>query len=245
MQVNPTHAMTPNLPPQRQKSLRYLLQTLGLPKTADVDWGLLDLAFTHPSVSPQKNYQQLEFVGDAVIRLAAAEVLLETYPDAPVGEFAALRSIMVSDRVLADWADFYQLEKYLWATPQVLTNQTGRVNRLADIFEALLGALYLSSQTMVWVRPWLDEHLRQKADEIRQDPARQNYKDALQEWSQGVYKCLPAYRVEEVTPQRIGNERFKATVWVGEQLLGEGTGHSKKVAEQTAARAAFYAFVQG
>lgn len=237
--------MTLNLPPQRQKSLRYLLQTLGLPKTAEVDWNLLDLAFTHPSVSPQKNYQQLEFVGDAVIRLAAAEVLLETYPDASVGEFAALRSIMVSDRVLADWADFYQLEKYLWATPQVLSNSLGRVNRLADIFEALLGALYLSSQTMVWVRPWLDEHLRQKAVEIRQDPARQNYKDALQEWSQGVYKCLPVYRVEEVTPHRISNERFKATVWVGEQLLGEGMGHSKKVAEQTAARAAFYDFVQG
>ena len=235
--------MTLPLPPQRQKALRYLLQTLGLPKTVEVNWGLLDLALTHPSVSPQKNYQQLEFVGDAVIRLAAAEVLLETYPDAPVGEFSALRSIMVSD--LADWADFYQLEKYLWATPQVLANQTGRISRLADIFEALLGALYLSSQSMVWVRPWLDEHLRQKAAEIRQDPARQNYKDALQEWTQGIYKCLPLYRVEEVIPHRLVDERFRATVWVGEQLLGEGTGNSKKAAEQTAARAAFYTFVQG
>ncbi|MBJ7901491.1 MAG: ribonuclease III [Cyanobacteria bacterium RI_101] len=232
------------LTPPRQKQLRTLLQKLGLPPTAPVDWELLDLALTHPSVSPEKNYQQLEFTGDAALRLAAAEVLMEKYPDAPVGELAALRSIMVSDRLLAQWADLYHLERYLWISASALSNSAGRASRLADAFEALLGALYLSVRNMSLVRPWLDEHLERAAQTIRQDPARQNYKDALQEWSQGRYKCLPEYQVEEIPAPAAPERRFRAKVWVQGELLGDGAGSSKKSAEQAAAKAAFYAHIQ-
>jgi len=86
---------------RRSRDLKKLVQRLGLTDTTNVDWNLLDLALTHPSASSVANYQQLEFVGDAVVRLAASELLLETYPEAPVGDFAAIRSILVSDRVLA------------------------------------------------------------------------------------------------------------------------------------------------
>ena len=99
--------------PRRKKQLVILIQKLGLPENKAIDWSLLDIALTHPSFSKNINYEQLEFVGDAVVRLAAAEVLLETYPDSAVGEFAALRSMMVSDRTLADFADRYNLERYL------------------------------------------------------------------------------------------------------------------------------------
>ena len=74
-----------NLDPHRLKQLQTLVLKLGLPKNAPVNWRLLDLGLTHPSVSAKENYQQLEFVGDAVVRLAAAEVLLENYPEQPVG----------------------------------------------------------------------------------------------------------------------------------------------------------------
>ncbi|MGL5035868.1 MAG: ribonuclease III, partial [Microcystaceae cyanobacterium] len=213
-----------------------------LSSDAEVVWDLLDLALTHPSMSSEKNYQQLEFVGDAVVRLAAAEVLLEHYPDAVVGEYAALRSMMVSDRTLAGWAELYGLERYLWISPQALSDKAGRTSRLADAFEAILGALYLSTHTMELVRPWLDEHLLLKATEISQDPARQNYKDAIQEWTQANHKCLPQYVVSENSQNE--KERFKAEVWLKNQLLGEGTGSSKKIAEQTAAQIAFFSFVQ-
>jgi ribonuclease-3 len=209
--------------PRRAKQLKTLVQKLGLSETATVDWSLLDLALTHPSVSPQKNYEQLEFVGDSVVRLAAAEVLLETYPDDPVGEFAALRSMMVSDRTLAEFADSYGLERYLLAASSVNLDHAGRISRLADAFEAVLGALYLSTRTMGLVRPWLDEALKEKAAEIRRDPARQNYKDALQEWTQARYK--------------------QAEVWLNDRKLGQGTGRSKKAAEQAAAKDAFLAVV--
>jgi ribonuclease-3 len=107
--------------------------------------------------------------------------------------------------------------------------------------EAVLGALFLSTRTLELVRPWLDSHLQQLATEVRQDPARHNYKDALQEWTQAHYKRLPEYRLTE-TPQVQGEEqRFTAQVWLQERQLGEGTGRSKKAAEQAAAKQAFLA----
>ncbi|MFM7717026.1 MAG: ribonuclease III family protein, partial [Microcystis sp.] len=149
--------------PRRQKQLKTLVEKLGLSADVPVRWDLLDLALTHPSVSRDKNYEQLEFVGDSVVRLVAAEVLLETYPEALVGEFAALRSMMVSDRTLAEFADRYGFERYLLVSSSTSIDQAGRISRLADAFEAVLGALYLSTQTMVLVRSWLDEPLREKA----------------------------------------------------------------------------------
>ncbi|MEB3310547.1 MAG: ribonuclease III [Snowella sp.] len=231
------------LDPRRLKQLHNLTQKLGLPKDAPVNWQLVDLGLTHPSISAKQNYQQLEFVGDAVVRLAAAEVLLENYPEESVGEFASLRSMMVSDRTLAQWAEIYGLERYLLISASAMGDKAGKVSRLADAFEGLLGALYLSTQTMDLVRPWLDGHLKEKAIEIWQDPARQNYKDALQEWSQAKYKRLPQYRVQENIPFMVKEERFIAEVWLDEQFLGQGTGASKKMAEQTAAREAFFNFV--
>jgi ribonuclease-3 len=229
--------------PRRQKQLKTLVEKLGLSADVPVRWDLLDLALTHPSISRDKNYEQLEFVGDSVVRLVAAEVLLETYPEALVGEFAALRSMMVSDRTLAEFADRYGFERYLLVSSSTSIDRAGRISRLADAFEAVLGALYLSTQTMVLVRSWLDEPLREKAAEIRRDPARQNYKDALQEWTQAKYKKLPQYLVKEING--LDQERFCAEVWLNEQKLGVGIGRSKKAAEQAAAKSAFLEVVKG
>jgi ribonuclease III len=225
--------------PRRNKQLEKFVQKLGLTETAPVNWSLLDLALTHPSASKDANYQQLEFVGDAVVRLFASEILLEVYPDAPVGDFAAIRSILVSDRTLAEFADTYQLEDYLLTASSAAGDKAGRVSRLADAFEAVLGALYLSTNNMALLRPWLDIPLKNKAAEIRQDPARQNYKDALQEWTQARYKSLPEYRVKENERDRLEQERFTAEVWLQNRCLGQGKGRSKKAAEQAAAKEAF------
>ncbi|AFZ34778.1 Ribonuclease 3 [Stanieria cyanosphaera PCC 7437] len=230
--------------PRRQKELRKLIEKLGLPATSPVNWSLLDLALTHPSISSEKNYQQLEFVGDAVVRLAAAEILLETYPDEPVGEFAAIRSILVSDRILAELADYYGIERYLLLGTNATGNPIGRQSWLADAFEAVLGALYLSTQTMELVRPWLDDILKLKAEEIRCDPARQNYKDALQEWSQSKYKTLPQYQVQENQVSQSSQDRFIAEVWLNNSCLGKGEGRTKKLAQQAAAKEAFLAVIK-
>ncbi|QCS48723.1 ribonuclease III [Picosynechococcus sp. PCC 11901] len=227
------------VPPQRQKSLRRLIDRLGLPDYHGMRWDLLDLALTHPSISPDKNYEQLEFIGDAVVRLAASEVLYAEYPAEPVGEFAAIRSILVSDRTLAEFAHRYNLKKYLSYHGNY--HGAGEISLLADAFEAMLGALFLTTNDLSLVHPWLDEHLRHKAAEIKQDPARENYKDALQTWSQGEYQKLPTYQVTENPEFRHEEERFLAEVKLGDTLLGKGVGRSKKAAEQAAARMAFEA----
>jgi ribonuclease-3 len=230
--------------PHRQKQLQSLLQKLGVSAQAAIQWQLLDLALTHPTISASANYEQLEFVGDAVVRLAAAEFLLETYPDLPVGEFTAIRSVLVSDRTLAGIAASYNLERYLLASESALKDPLGQESRLAESFEAMLGALYFSTRSLELVRPWLNPHLQKLTEEIRTDPARQNYKAALQEWTQGLFKTLPEYRVTEVKQEHAVAHRFTAEVWLQGKLLGQGSGRSIKAAEQMAAQAAFLAIRQ-
>ena len=226
--------------PRRKRELQRLLQKLGLCDLSTVNWSLLDIALTHPSISQEENYQQLEFVGDAVVRLASAELLLETYPHLPVGEFAAIRSILVSDMFLAEIALNYGFERYLLITPSVANDEAGKTSRMADALEAVLGALYESTKNMSLVRPWLDPILQEKAAQVHADPARENYKDALQEWSQGKYKLLPEYRMKENQDTDLVDERFSAEVWLNNQLLGQGKGRTKKMAQQAAAKEAFF-----
>lgn len=227
------------LDPRRHKQLQKLIEKLGLPDGVSVQWSLLDLALTHPSISVDCNYEQLEFVGDAVVRMVASEFLLETYPKALVGEFAAIRSVLVSDRILAQLARTYGLDRYLLVSSSAASDTAGETSRMADAFEALLGALYLSTHTLELIRPWLDPHLQRLAVEIREDPAHQNYKDALQEWTQAHYKLLPEYRLKETSLMHNDEHRFTAEVWLQGQRLGEGKGRSKKAAQQAAAKQAF------
>ncbi len=226
--------------PPRQKDLENLVQKLGLSKTAPINWQLLDLALTHPTVSAIANYEQLEFVGDAVIRLAVAEFLLARYSDLPVGDFAAVRSILVSDRILARLAASYGLSRYLLVSNSALNDKLGEESRLADSFEAILGALYLSTHNFSLIRPWLDGQLIPLIDEVRADPALQNYKAALQEWTQAHYKLLPTYRLTESDLSTLPH-RFTTEVWLQDKCLGQGSGRSIKAAEQAAAEVAFFA----
>ncbi|MGD1901376.1 MAG: ribonuclease III [Geitlerinemataceae cyanobacterium] len=230
----------PTLPPLRQRELERLILKFEIDAdAARLDWALLDLALTHSSASPTENYEQLEFVGDAVVRLAAARFLWENHADRPVGEFAAIRSILVSDRVLAAIAESYSLQRYLRLGSNARNDRAGTASRLADAMEATIAALYLPTSDLGFVRSWLDRQFAPRADAILNDPARQNYKAALQEWTQGNLKCLPTYTTEEVSIEHGSNERFAARVAVNGREWGAGTGRSRKLAEQAAARAAF------
>jgi ribonuclease III len=226
---------------RRNKDLKRLLEKLGLSDLSSVNWKLLDFALTHVSISTENNYEQLEFVGDSVLRLVASETLFETYPDAPVGEFAAIRSMLVSDRTLAEFAHSYGFERYLMISTKAPYDSEGKISLLADAFEAVLGALYLSTKTMKLINPWLKPLLKEKAAEIKLDPALQNYKDALQDWTQKTYKKLPEYKVKENLEEREHEKRFQAEVWFQGKCLAKGIGRSKKAAQQAAAKEAFLA----
>jgi ribonuclease-3 len=225
--------------PRRQQDLEGFAQRLGLPKTISLNWELLDLALTHATVSAERNYEQLEFVGDAVVKLAAAEFLLETYPTLKVGEFTALRSVLVSDRILAKIADSFGFDRYLLVAPSAKSDRAGRESRLADSLEAVLAALYLTTHNLSLIYPWLNPEFKPLAEEILADPARQNYKAALQNWTQGHQKTLPEYRTQENGNTHNDPQRFVSEVWIQGRCMGQGSGRSRKAAEQAAAQQAF------
>lgn len=225
--------------PSRVTQLRRLLQKLGLPETAPVNLQWLDQALTHATASADENYERLEFVGDAVVKLAAAELLYELYPDLPEGELSAFRGIMVSDRTLATIADSYNFDRYLILGHSAQSNSTGRETRLADALEAVLAAFYLSTHDLSLIHPWLNEHFRRIAAQLAQDPTRQNYKGALQALSQRHYQTLPEYRTDELNQTYGDPERYRSAVWLQGECLGVGKGPSIKAAEKAAAREAY------
>ncbi|MGF1604046.1 MAG: ribonuclease III [Thermosynechococcaceae cyanobacterium] len=231
----------PTLNPGRQKQLENLIARLGLVPSPSLQWALLDLALTHPSASSTANYEQLEFVGDAVMRLLMAKLLWTDNQTAPVGDWSAVRSVLVSDLTLAELAHAYGLENFLVLGTSAVGDRNGEPSRLADAFEALLGALYLSTQDFSLIESWLVPKLQDRATAVRADPTYQNYKAALQQWTQAHYQVLPEYRVQQVFKGKTtGNTpQFSAEVWVQGEHLATETGRSIKAAEKAAAETAF------
>ena len=224
--------MIDSLPPP--PVLRRCVEQLDLPRQ-DVNWDLLDQALIHASASLDRNNERLEFLGDSVLRLAAAEFLMEQYPSATVGQLTMVRSHLVSDHVLTQIAETLGLEKFVQVSSAAAGDQAARPKRLADAMEAILAVLYLSRGDLQLVRPWLDPHLATLAKRLIENPAVHNPKTALQELTQKDYKVLPDYRTEEVSTNHGDPERFRSEVWLCDRYLGVGVGASRKAAEQAAA----------
>ncbi len=227
----------------RSPDLSSLISQLGLSKAA-IRTDLLALALIDISSSAAANNEKLEFLGDAALRLAAAEFLMERYPTMALGDMSAVRSQIVSDRTLATIAKHYHISRYLQLSKSAQGDKAGTDSRLADALEAILGALYLSAGNLSLIRPWLDTHFEQLTHELQGDPAKQNYKAAVQELTQSYYKALPTYQVAEISQAHGDNERFLAQIWFQEKLWGEGKGRSIKMAEQAAAKIALGALQQ-
>ncbi len=230
------------LPPARQRELEGFLRRLGITSHQEVNWLLLDLALIHPSMDPQLNNDRLEFFGDAVLRLVATEFLDREYPDLSVGDLSALRADLISDAHLATLADLYGFERFLVMGSSAVQDVGGRQRRLADAFEAVLGALFLSWQASPSVLPhlhaWLDAHFRERVRQLQEDPVRHNAKAALQEFTQSRWGILPEYRLVEAEPHP---PWYRTEVWINNQCWGLGEGRSKKAATMAAAREAYQA----
>jgi ribonuclease-3 len=215
------------LPPSRRQELQKLLDRLGIKNPGKIDWELLDRALVHPSFSSENN-DHLEFCGDSVIRL---EVTLYLYRHhlASLGDLTNLRNQLVSDKILAEIADSYNLDSFIVVAPEVARTTPKLRSRLADGLEALVGALYLCTEDFSLISPWLDTHWERLIPQLKTKPAYGNYKVALQEITQAEWKELPEYRLVQERPQ------FVAEVWIQNRCWGRGTGNSIKEAHQQAA----------
>ncbi|NDG76057.1 MAG: ribonuclease III [Synechococcaceae bacterium WB8_1B_136] len=224
---------------ERRDQLQSFLAALGLtPPSADCSLAVLDEALTHTSAGLAFNHERLEFLGDAVLRLAASEFLERHYPQLSVGQSSALRAQLVSDRWLAELGERCQIEALLRIGPTAAGDQAGRATLRAEACEAVIGALYQLWGNLEPVHRWLTPHWQRDAAQWEADPNRHNWKSALQEWSQANRQGLPQYSSREVSQIHADPQRFHCEVRLGDALLGEGRGGSRRLAEQDAARAA-------
>ena len=197
---------------------------------------LVDKSLTHTSAGKFANFERLEFLGDAVLRLAATEFIDHHYPDLPVGSCSNLRAQLVSDRWLAQLGEQLQLESFLVLGPKAQGDTAARATLRADATEALIGAIYSGSgNNLKPVHQWLTPHWQQTTAEVLASPHRFNGKTILQEWSQAEGLGLPDYTTREQSSRHGDPERFHSHVQVGTRLNADGLGRSRKEAEQNAA----------
>ena len=221
----------------RTNKLLELLRTIGLKELNESKLlSLVDQALTHVSAGRSKNFERLEFLGDAVLRLAATEFIDHHYPDLPVGSCSNLRAQLVSDRWLAQLGEQLQLESFLVLGPKAQGDSAARATLRADATEALIGAIYCGSRNNLEpVHQWLSPYWQQTTAEVLASPHRFNGKTILQEWSQAEGLGLPDYTTREQSSRHGDPERFHSHVQVGTRLNADGLGRSRKEAEQNAA----------
>jgi ribonuclease-3 len=241
--------------PQRLRLLVSFLRRLGLdplaaggPGDTAADLAPIEEALSHTSAGLARNHERLEFLGDAVLRLAAAEVLQAAHPGLDVGRHSSLRAQLVSDRWLAGQAERCGLIEVLHLGSTASRDRAGKATVLAETCEALAGGIYEAwggpRGGLEAVEAWLGPPWRQAAAELLADPHRHNWKSALQEWSQGEGRGLPRYRCEERSRLHGDPRRFHCRVVIesagddGAAVRGEGWGGSRREAEQQAARRA-------
>ena len=199
---------------------------------------LVDQALTHVSSGRARNLERLEFLGDAVLRLAATEFIDRHHADLSVGTCSNLRAQLVSDRWLAELGQRIELEPLLNLGAKAQGDAAARDTLLADATEALIGAVYAGQASLEPIHRWLTPHWQQTSAAVLSAPNTFNSKSALQEWSQSQDLGLPTYVTEERSQGHGDPHRFESSVWVGDQLLAEGRGRSHKEAEKNAAIAA-------
>ena len=206
------------------------------------DRALLSEALNHSSYANEhrgagiSSNERLEFLGDSVLGFVTAEFLFLQHPDLPEGDLTRIRAALVCEQSLYEVAQKLELGKYLKLGKG---EETGggrtRPSILADATEAVFAAVYLDggiAQASALIHRVLLDAEREEAVEER----RKDYKTALQEFVQRRANQELTYRMAgEQGPDH--NKTFAAEVLLNGQLVGSGTGHSKKEAEQAVAAA--------
>ena len=196
----------------------------------------VNIALTHISSGRAENYERMEFLGDAVLRLAATEFIDRHYSDLTVGACSNLRAQLVSDRWLADVGEALAIEQHLLLGRQAQGDRSAQSRLRADATEALIGALYTALGNLEAIHRWLTPHWRATAQTVLATPHQFGGKTALQEWSQGRGLGLPSYKCSEVSKRHGDPRRFRCKVTLPPYLNAEGWGGSRREAEQQAAR---------
>jgi ribonuclease-3 len=206
---------------------------------------LLRLALTHRSVlhewaaanpdvpTPHSN-ERLEFLGDAYLGMIVAEELFNFAPDAQEGELTSWRVALVRAERLVAWARDIALGSYLYLGAGERVTESARDRMLAGAFEALIGAIALDSG-LDGARDFVLRFVHRDIDSVVARKEAANPKGRLQELLQDRFRTGPAYRIVQLEGPDHARV-FTAEVSMFDHALGQGSGPSKREAEQDAAR---------
>lgn len=204
------------------------------------DFELLNQAFIHTSYTNENNidalqsYERLEFLGDAVLKIAISEFLYKKFPNYREGELTKHRSWVVSDKqlaLLASKAGFAKL--ILLGKNEESLGGRDKPSILACSFEAFLGAVFLEYKQL-GLKAVFDFLIDNFENDILNSKLH-NYKAILQEYTQSKTHKLPIYRVLNESGQP-HDKTYVIGIYYNDVLIARGEGKSKKDAEQAAAK---------
>lgn len=202
------------------------------------DPSLLELAVTHSSYANEKgghnNNERLEFLGDSVLGFITAEYLFTTMPGTPEGELTKLRSAAVCEKSLAEFARQIDLGSHLLlGKGELHTGGAERPSILSDAFESVIAAIYLDGG-MEAAKEFVLRFIRTAQTDVELVT---DYKTKLQE----IVQHNPEDHLSYVLAAESGpdhDKTFTVDLFLNTNCIASGTGHSKKKAEQAAAREA-------
>ena len=197
---------------------------------------LLRQALTHSSFANEKHLrkhsdnERLEFLGDAVLEIVSSDFLYKAYPDKSEGDLTKLRASLVCEPTLAICTREMELGKYLFlGKGENLTGGRNRNSILSDALEAVIGAIYLDGG-FANAKEFIHKYI---LTDIEHKQLFYDSKTILQEVVQGEHEQLTYVLTDESGPDH--NKSFTVRACIGERVIGSGTGHTKKAAEQEAA----------
>ncbi|RFC62524.1 ribonuclease III [Fulvimarina endophytica] len=217
----------------RPKPLSELEKRIGV---TFADHDRLERALTHSSFRAAKgdgrSYERLEFLGDRVLGLVIAQRLFAKFPNADEGELSLRLNALVNAETCAAVADEIGLFEYVRQGGDLKKLAAGRTRSIrADLMESLIAAIYLNSG-LDGARVFIETHWGERLDTTV--AARRDPKTALQEWAHQRGPQTPTYEVVDRSgPDH--NPRFTIRVSIAGVAPCEGTGASKRLAEQEAA----------
>ncbi len=211
---------------------------------------LLRQALTHRSyLNENPSFQlghneRLEFLGDAVLELAVTEELYAKFPDKPEGDLTSFRAALVNAKMLAEIAVELEINEFLLLS-RGEAKDVGRARQyiLANTFEAIVGALYLDGGLdggYGAAKEFIHRVVLSRADEVVSKKLYKDPKSLFQEEAQERASTTPSYEVvREWGPDH--DKHFVVGVYLGKELVAEGEGPSKQIAQEEAARLGLHA----
>jgi ribonuclease III len=199
---------------------------------------LLHRALTHSSAKTESlpSNERLEFLGDAVLGLVVSDHLFNNFKNSSEGVLTRLKSVLVSSKTIGKQIRRLELDQQLIISRGLQNNQSISQAMCGDLFEAILGAIYLDGG-LEPARTWVLNELKEAMGQTFEDLQDYNWKSRLQQYTQKHFSTIPTYVLEDSTgPDHCPS--FAVAVFIDDELYGEGQGTTKKSAQQAAAKVA-------